>query len=69
MLLQGKKEWSIKGYKVFLQHPADIVYIPAEFDHSIKNLAVANIAWTFQFHENHFGTKVGIPETMRLLDT
>ena len=67
ILLQGEKYWEIEGVRPFIQHPLDIVFIPHNHQHFVRN-NIFSIAWTFQFHENHFGTTAGRLETQLLLE-
>lgn len=66
LLFHGAKRWEIEGVDPFTQRAGEVVYIPESVDHEVRNLE-PSVAWTFQFHENHLGTNVGVPETSRLV--
>lgn len=64
-LYVGEKIWNIEGYDEFVQRQGDVVFIPHRADHRVVN-SKPSLAWTFQFHKDHFLTKTGIPETESL---
>jgi len=74
ILLEGEKRWKMWRQSddrlleiEFTQKVGDVVFIPADMEHEVVN-AKPSVAWTFQFHENHFGTSVGRAETQSIID-
>lgn len=66
ILFHGTKRWRLPTVEEFTQQAGDLVFIPHNTEHYVKNLH-PSVAWTFQFHENHFDTSVGVAETEALL--
>ena len=67
ILFQGSKLWKIGECDSFVQKAGDMVFIPGQMAHFVQNLDFS-VAWTFQFHENHFQTTVGREELLSIVN-